>query len=141
VRVRTRRFKDLLFTDVSGPRAPHDFQEQGEIAMISAKMVLIDPEVLDRVRAVGDKTLVGQRNSTGLVLGVNNYFFQLWVDGTNDRPHHFFSALLWEDEDELFGTRRTEDDIMFYAWAFIGPDATTAKDTQLFEYIRPPGVA
>lgn len=141
VRIGYRRFRLPIHTDVSGPRAPAEFQDAGQIAMISGKMVAIDLTVLDKVRKLGDATAVGQSNSIGLLLGSSGAKVTLWVDGTNARPHKFANAILWEGEDELVGTRATEDDISFYSWCFLPATASTAKDSPLWTYERPPGVS
>jgi hypothetical protein len=140
VRIGYRHFYLPIHTDVSGPRQPADFQKVGMIGMVSGKMVSIDPVILDKVRKRGDATAVGQLNTTGLLMGAGGHSFALWVDGTGGKPHKFANAILWEDEDELVGTRRTEDDISFYAWALISATDLTAKDKVLWTYERPPGL-
>jgi hypothetical protein len=139
VRVSYHRFRDLIRTDVSF-RAPAEIQYAGEIAMVAGKMVAFDPDVLDKLRGLTDAAQVGQLGTTGLLLGTGGYTVELWVDGTGDRPHHFFTAILWEDEDEQLATRRTEDNVTFYCWPFLSGAATKSLATPLFEYARPPGV-
>lgn len=139
VRIGYQYFRRPLRTDVSG-EAPADIHDAGRIALVSGKMVAIDPDVLDKVRARGDMTAVGQSNTVGLLFGTGEHSLTLWVDATNDRPHKFACAILDTGEDELVSSFHTQDDIRFMCWPYIAPGVLTAKDVPLFTYERPPGV-
>lgn len=138
MRGRRFRFTESLHSDVSGPKMPQEFQELGEAMLFSGRFVVYDPDVLDTIRRRGDKADLGNLNSIGALIGTNDYAFDIWVTSTNDRPYHFYTAILYEGEDFNLGTKRTADDIQFYAWGLIDPTADTALDTPLFEYSLPP---
>jgi hypothetical protein len=138
VRLSWRRFRNVVHSDVSGPQMPACIQGMGQIAMVSAKLNVVDLDVLDSLRHRGDASLIGLLDSVGALL--DPIGFPLWIDGTGDRPHYFYNAILWESEDQLLSTRVTEDDITFYVYKPVDPEWNTVLDAQLWEYSRPPGV-
>lgn len=134
VQARKFRWVEPLKGDVGGQQMPMEFQEQGEAMLLSCKFVVFDTDVLDLIRSRGDKATVGQINSIGALIGQRGYAFELWVAGTNGRPHHCITATLYDGERFNLGTKRTEDDMQFYVWPLVDPTADTALDTELFDY-------
>lgn len=141
VRINYKWFHRLGHSDVSGDQMPAFVQKMGAVAILSMKLTAIDADVLDKLRKLGDAAAVGQLASTGLLLNTTGYTVSLWIDGRGDRPHKFHHTMLWEGEEEQVSTRVTEDDIQFYAWTPVDPEADTVLDETLFTYERPPGVA
>jgi hypothetical protein len=137
-RVTYQRFHEKVITDVGGPSQPAAIQYFGMVGTVSFKLIAMDTVVLDMLRRLSDATAVGQVGSTGLLID-GTYGVHLWIDSRNGRPHHFHNALLWEGENEGLSSRRTEDDLQFFVWVPIDPEADTALNGTLWTYERPPG--
>lgn len=121
-----------IFSDVFGPRTPHDFQDMGMTARIVAPLIAMDRTVLASITGRGDRTTVGMISTPGLVLGSGGYFFRVGIASPADAPWSFSYCLLRPGFNSKLATKANPFNVEFFAWPFKTYTATNGLDGVLW---------
>ena len=133
VDIQFRRLIGEVKSDVAGPMAPAEIQDFGGDATITARVSVYDEDVLKSARKMSDATDDGQLPTIGGFIGGGSKSLKLVIASSLDSPFRFPTTVLRDAQDCKLGTKYTVWAMRFYAWAYIGPTLTTAKDVKLFD--------
>lgn len=121
-----------IFTDLMGPMTPQDFQNMGMVARIRAPLIAMDRTVLASVTGRGDRTLVGQISTPGMVIGMSNFTFRVGIAAPADFPWVFPYCIMNKGFGSKLATKANPFNVEFFAWPWTSYTALTAKDRTLW---------
>lgn len=121
-----------IFTDVFGPMTPHDFQDMGEVAVITADFIATDRAVLSRAMNRGDKSSPGLLNTPGLVLGAGGYCFPLYIASPADVGWFFYRCLLRPASRVKLGTKASPFTQQFFAFPSATYQTVSGRNAQFY---------
>lgn len=126
-----QEYKGQIITDLFGPQVPQDFQDFGMTARLICPFIAMDRTILGKVMNRGDRTILGQLNTPGLVLGMAGYAFRIAIASTFDSPWSFYKCVLNTSATRL-ATKANPFRQEFFCWPWVPYTASTGKDAPLW---------
>ena len=121
-----------IFTDLFGPMTPHEFQDLGEVAVISVPFIVSYREILKKIQNRGDKSTQGWLNSPGYLLGSSGASFKIGLTAPADEPYLFYNCLWRPDSRVKLGTVAAPFTAQFFAWPFLPYTAVSGRNAPLY---------
>lgn len=126
----TKNYKEL-FTDVMGEMTPQELQHMGEVAVVTAPLIITDRTVLAKVLGRGNRASVGQLNTPGRFVGANGDHMSVGISGPYDFPYVFSAAVVRPARFPMSVSAKPFT-ITFYCWPYLAFTATVAINTYLY---------
>jgi hypothetical protein len=134
--------KDELMTDLLGTKTPQDFQDMGGLVRIVAPLIAVDTTVLDSIFMVGDLSSLGQINTPGVVLGINNKAVGIGIASPSsggagfNRPWTCPTAII-RSHGSRIATKANPWRLEAVGWPFLSFTASSGKGGVLFKRSLP----
>lgn len=108
-------YDEPIHTDKSGQHVPDELQDFGMDALIRMKLVAYDLEVLRYVRSRRSFGAEGNSLTRGRLVFTQGMGLRVVIQSTSDEPWRFFFCTPRGPRGGKVGTRKTVQDLSFYA--------------------------
>lgn len=121
-----------IYTDVFGPRTPHDMQDMGRTGILSIPLIASDRTLLSSAMHRGDMGAVGQLGTPGLPLGTYGYSMAVRIASSFDTGWSFLNCFLRPTARTKLGVKANPFTLQFLCLPVATAQTTSGRNAQLY---------